>query len=206
MGKPLIQWTLEAASRSSFIDRIVVSTDDDAIAEAASNAGFPPPFRRPESLAGDRASVVDAVLHVLEELDEDWSYIVLLQPTSPLRLTEDIDQAIQLCHAREASAVVTVSPLPKPANFLCTMGAENSLARYDQPSDAELMMLNGSVYVIQISALVRERKFTPEGAVAMVTPYERAWDIDSLYDFMACEALAPKILAGDQAVLNAVRR
>lgn len=206
MGKPLIQWTLEAAGRSSFIDRVVVSTDDDAIAKAASDAGFAPPFRRPEALAGDRSSVVDAVLHALEMLDEDWFYVVLLQPTSPLRLTEDIDQAIRLCHDRAASAVITVSPLPKPANFLCTVEADDKLVRRDHSADAELMMLNGSVYVIRVPALVEERKFTPEGAIAMVTPYERAWDIDSLYDFIACEALAPKILSGDQAILNAVRR
>ena len=206
MGKPLIQWTLEAAGRSRFIDRIVVSTDDDAIAEAASSAGFPPPFRRPEALAGDRSSVVDAVLHVLDSLDETWSYVVLLQPTSPLRLTEDIDRAIQLCREREVSAVVTVSPLPKPANFLCTVGSDDRLARHDPDTESELMMLNGSVYVIQASTLVQERKFTPEGVIAMATPYERAWDIDSLYDFVACEALAPQILAGDRTILNAVRR
>lgn len=207
MGKPLIHWTLEAAGRSQFIDRVVVSTDDDAIAAAAASAGFAPPFRRPDALAGDRSSVVDAVLHVLETLHEEaCSYVVLLQPTSPLRLTEDIDQAIQLCHDREASAVVTVSPLPKPANFLCSVGVEDKLSRHDQPGDSELMMLNGAVYVIRTPALMEERKFTPKGAIAMVTPYERAWDIDSLYDFVACEALAPKILSKDEAILNAVRR
>lgn len=204
LGKPLIAWTLEAAAASAYIDRIIVSTDDDAIAEAATKAGFPPPFRRPVDLAGDKSSVVDATIHALETLAEPWDYVVLLQPTSPLRLTSDIDAVIEKCLAEDAPAVVTVSPLPKPKNFLCSIGPKGELDRFNG-TGGEIMMLNGAVYIIRADALREQRKFTPEGTLAFTTPFERAWDIDSLYDFIACEALAPKILAGETDVLNAVR-
>lgn len=204
LGKPLIAWTLEAAAASSYLDRIIVSTDDDAIAQAAAEAGFPPPFRRPVDLAGDKSSVVDATIHTLETLGEAWDYVVLLQPTSPLRLTADIDAVIEKCLTEDAPAVVTVSPLPKPKNFLCAISPTGELDRFNGDG-GEIMMLNGAVYIIRADALLEQRKFTPEGTLAFTTPFERAWDIDSLYDFIACEALAPKILAGEPAVLNAVR-
>lgn len=206
LGKPLIAWTLEAAKASRHIDQIVVSTDDDAIAQAAADAGFPPPFRRPTHLAGDTSSVVDATIHAMETLGGVWDYVVLLQPTSPLRLTSDIDAVIERCIEADAPAVVTVSSLPKPRNFLCTIGPSGTLDRFDADFGGEVMMLNGAVYIIRASALLEERKFTPRGTLAFTTPFERAWDIDSLYDFAACEALAPKILANEPAFLNAVRR
>lgn len=206
LGKPLIAWTLEAASNSRYVDQIAVSTDDDAIAEAAASAGFPPPFRRPDSLAGDKASVVDAVVHVLETLGERWDYVILLQPTSPLRRAADIDAAIERCHSTGAPAVVTVSPLSKPANFLCAVGPNGALDRFESEADRDLMMLNGAVYVVRTDILMEQRKFTPEGTLAHVTPFERAWDIDSLYDFVACEALAPHLLFGDDTMISAVRR
>lgn len=206
LNKPLIAWTLDAARASAYIDTVVVSTDDDLIAQAAAEAGYPPPFRRPDALSGDKASVVDAVLHALDALEGPWDYVVLLQPTSPLRLASDIDAAIELCDQSGAPAVVTVSSLPKPNNFLCTVGEDGVFQRFEQTLDGELMMLNGAVYVIRAEVLRAERKFSPEGTLAMTTPFERAWDIDTLYDFIACEALAPKILAGEASVLNAVRR
>lgn len=207
-GKPLIHWTLEAAQDSAFIDETIVSTDDEAIAQAAAEAGFPPPFIRPATLAGDSSSVVDAVLHTLEMIGGDWRYVVLLQPTSPLRTTADIDAAIEACDQRHAPALVTVSPLNKPQSFLCHVGRDGALSRYDGPGpiQSELLMLNGAVYVIRLSTLLRERSFTPSGTLAQLMSYERAWDIDSLYDFLACEALLPRLMDEAAEPLNAVRR
>ena len=98
-GKPLIAWTIEAALNSKYIDRIVVSTDDQEIANISIKHGAEVPFLRPKSLATDDASSIDTVINVLGEIeiiDQHYEYIVLLQPTSPLRTEIDIDKAIEL--------------------------------------------------------------------------------------------------------------
>ena len=98
-GKPLIAWTIEAALNSKYIDRVVVSTDDQEISNVSIKYGVEVPFLRPKSLATDDASSIDTIINVLGEIkiiDQHYEYIVLLQPTSPLRTEIDIDKAIEL--------------------------------------------------------------------------------------------------------------
>jgi CMP-N,N'-diacetyllegionaminic acid synthase len=99
-GKPLIAWTIEAAQKSKDLSRIVVSTDDTEIADVARQWGAEVPFIRPEELARDGSSSISAVLHTVHWLDENEGYcpdyIMLLQPTSPFRTTEDIQKSIEL--------------------------------------------------------------------------------------------------------------
>jgi CMP-N-acetylneuraminic acid synthetase len=97
-GKPLIGWTIEQALRSRLLDRVVVSTDDKAIAETAVKYGAEVPCLRPPGLARDNSRVVDVVLHVLdlfEKRGEKYDYLLLLEPTSPLRKKGDIDRAVR---------------------------------------------------------------------------------------------------------------
>jgi len=204
LGKPLIGWTLEAAKASQYLDRIHVSTDDAEIAAVAAKFGCAPDFMRPEALAQDKSSVIDAVLHDIDRIGEHWDFLVLLQPTSPLRMTSDIDAVIETCVTRDAPSVVTVSPLNKPGNFLGTVSSDGQLTRGVNVA-GEIMMLNGAVYVIRMEAFLKARAFIVEGTLAHPIPYERAWDIDYLFDFIACEALMPHLI-GDETALTAVRR
>ena len=116
-GKPLIAWTIEAAVRSRTITRTVVPTDDAEIAKAAERYGAEVPFRRPEELAEDATPGPAVVLHVVRWLDQHEGYrpdlVVYLQPTSPLRVPEDIDAAVALLVEREADAVVGVCPVQR---------------------------------------------------------------------------------------------
>jgi len=97
-GLPLIAWTIREARRSALIDRVIVSSDDEGILAVARSHGADTPFVRPAELARDDTPGVDPVLHVVEALKPDmYDYIVLLQPTSPLRTVEDIDGCIAAC-------------------------------------------------------------------------------------------------------------
>jgi CMP-N-acetylneuraminic acid synthetase len=98
-GKPLIAWTIEQARGSRYIDRIITSTDSKKIAEIAKKYGSETPFLRPPSLATADSKGMDVILHALEWLrinDKPSDMIIYLQPTSPLRASEDIDNAIRL--------------------------------------------------------------------------------------------------------------
>lgn len=184
-GRPLIDWTLDAALGSGLLDAIAVTTDDPAVAARAATRGVTV-IARPADLAGSDASIYDAIAHALSVLDGDWDYLVLLQPTSPLRTATDIDGALSLCHARGAPAVIGVSPLAKPPAFhrRLTEGVIGPASDLDG-----LVVVNGAVYVGRPERLVRERRFDVPGALAWSMPVERGWDIDTAAEFAAAEAV-----------------
>jgi len=204
-GRPMVAWTLEACRESRVLDQVVVSTDDEAVAAVATEMGFPPPFRRPDSLSGPQASVIDAVAHALETLGGTWDYIVLLQPTSPLRLGADIDAAVEVCHASGASSVIGVSPVLKPQTFYGRVG-DDGLFRPDEPRPDEPVVVNGAVYVGRPDILLERRTFVGPDTLAHVMPPERGWDVDTAFDFAVCEALWPYVRGEAAGPLDSVRR
>ena len=102
-GKPLIAWTIDEAKKSKFIDTCIVSTEDEEIKKVAENCGGCVPFLRPAELAQDSTPGIEVILHAMEKFP-DYDYIVLLQPTSPLRLVEDIDGAIEFCIKQKSNS------------------------------------------------------------------------------------------------------
>src|SRR5687768_1360077 len=106
-GKPLIAWSIEVALQSSFVDTVITSTDSQAIADIAKQAGATVPFLRPARLATDEAATIDVVDHVLESCrattGEPFDYVVLLEPTSPLREGDDVDVMLRKLHDHAAS-------------------------------------------------------------------------------------------------------
>jgi CMP-N,N'-diacetyllegionaminic acid synthase len=189
-GRPMVAWTLEAARGSALIDHLVVSTDDPAVAATAAEMGWAPPFMRPEHLSGATASVIDAIEHALEQVGGRWDYVVLLQPTSPLRTAGDIDRAIRLCDETGAPAVIGVSPLPKPAGFYGLVDADGRFSAGGVNLE-RTVVVNGAVYVGRPDLLMRDRTFQSEGVLAYPMPFERGWDIDTPAEFAVCEALFP---------------
>lgn len=194
-GRPMIQWTLDAARASAVLDRVVVTSDDETVLEIARAAGAGA-IRRPDALAGPDASVIDAIEHALKETGGNWDYVVLLQPTSPLRLAEDIDGAVQRCEATGAPAVIAVSPLAKPAVFHDRIDVSGRLS--GTPDLENVVLINGAVYVGRPDILFGKRTFRLESAQAYEMPVERAVDVDTLADFLACEAY---LTAANQRIL-----
>ena len=109
-GKPLIAWTIEAALASACVDRVVLSSDDDEIMAVAEAYGCEVLFRRPPELSGDSASSLAVVSHALAQLPA-FDHVMLLQPTSPMRLASDIDAAFELMCSQGAQACVSVCPV-----------------------------------------------------------------------------------------------
>lgn len=199
-GKPLLAWTIEAAKKSKYIDRLILSSDDEKIISVAREYGCEVPFVRPAHLAQDDTPGVDPIVHALEALDEKFDYVVLLQPTSPLRQTEDIDACIEKCLKEQAVSCVTVSEVKENPNWMFTLDNGRLLRplisdgdKYKRRQDCPTYyVLNGAVYVMQCEWVKREKKTIFEGTIASIMPKKRAIDIDEILDFLICELVISK--------------
>lgn len=200
-GKPLIAWTIEAARSSRFLSRVLVSTDDPEIAEVAAGWGAEIPFMRPAELAGDTTPHVLVVEHAIRWLEEAEGsrpeYVLMLQPTSPLRTAEDIDGVITFAREREAIAVVSVSPMDRHPYLSKRILADGTLAEFVTSDIAYLRRqdlppayaLNGALYLNRSDSLLRDHTFVPPGALGYVMPPERSLDVDTPWDFHLVEMI-----------------
>ena len=170
-GKPMIHWTVDVAKESKYLDKIVVSTEDQQIVQSVSNKGIDI-VTRPEELAGDRSSVYDAIFHTLEQY-EPFDYVCLLQVTSPLRLVEDIDGCIEKCIAKNAPACISI-----------TEGRPDA---------------NGAVYVAWTSWLRETRLFDSGRVTTYPMPSSRSVDVDRITDFEEAESIMSSRLSGRSA-------
>lgn len=203
-GRPLVAWPVTAARGARCVDEVVVSTDDDAIAAAATAHGARVPFRRPAELATDTASSMDVIRHALETLaaaGECYEYVVLLEPTSPLTESADVDAAIESLHdARDrADAIVGISRVeaahPEYDVKLDAAGLIRPYAAADfrslrrrQEID-ELYFLEGSVYVSEVAAFLRTGSFYHERTLGYAVPRWKSLEIDDFFDLVCAEAL-----------------
>ena len=198
-GKPLIAWTIDAAKRSSYIDRLILSSEDVEIISISTQLGCEVPFVRPVELAQDDTPGIDPVLHAIEETP-GYDYVVILQPTSPLRTTADIDGCIEHCISNDAKACVSLSEVVQHPQWMYTLGEQDCLVpliadgrvyarRQDLP---RVFTLNGAVYVSECNWLRLQQTFLSENTVGYVMPQERSLDIDQEMDLKICDALLRK--------------
>jgi CMP-N,N'-diacetyllegionaminic acid synthase len=193
-NKPLIAWTVEVAIQSDSLDRLVISTDDPEIAEVGKKLGAEVPFLRPGELATDTATSMDVILHAIRWFDENESYrpdyILLLQPTSPLRTVTDIHRSIELVFAKRADSVVSVCETRQHPLWMKGVNEEGKLVdlypqsptptrRQDLPP---VFALNGAIYLALRTFLLSERTFISDHTYAYVMPENRSLDVDTQWD------------------------
>ncbi|MED4552331.1 acylneuraminate cytidylyltransferase family protein [Lysinibacillus capsici] len=194
-GKPLLAWTIEEAKKSKYIERIILSSEDDEIINIAKEYGCDVPFVRPKELATDDATSVDSILHAINEC-KGYDYVVLLQPTSPLRTVEDIDGCIELVLKEKTDFSVTVTVPENSPYWMYTLENGNLKALIQQDNFAtrrqdlpKAYALNGAVYVANVKALCEQKTFLTETTKAYIMPHSRSFDIDTEIDFKICEYL-----------------
>ena len=194
LGKPLIAWTIEQALASKYLDRVVVSTEDEEIAEISKKYGADVPFIRPKELAKDNTKGIKVVLHAvdwMEKNDKQYDLLMLLQPTSPLRRCKDIDKAIELLFLKEAKAIVSVCEVdhhPLWANTLPEDGCMKDFIRQEimNKNRQELPVfyrLNGAIYLAYCNYIKQYKSFMAKETFAYIMPGERSIDIDNEVDF-----------------------
>ena len=193
-GMPLIAWTIRAAKQSKCIDRVVLSSDDDEIMAVAEQYGCEVPFRRPTTLASDDASSVDVLLHAIKELP-GYDYVILLQPTSPLRTSTDIDEAFEMMISSGVNGCVSVCEVAKTPFWMYSVDDDNLLNRIlPLPSGGHRRQnlpvsyeLNGALYLVKVESLCTDKSLIPEQTIAYKMTRERSIDIDCLLDLRKCE-------------------
>lgn len=199
-GKPLLAWTIDTALQCNALSRVIVSTDDEEIAGVARKWGAEVPFIRPAEFSQDDSSHISVVLHAIRWLEEEGNYpdyIMLLQPTSPFRTAEDIQQAIRLAEERNAVAVVSLCEVEKHP-YLCKRILEDGTMSEFMKTDIGYLrrqsfpatyVENGAIYLNKRSSLLKDQTFLPEGAIAYVMPQERSLDVDTHWDWHMAELI-----------------
>lgn len=182
-NKPLIAWTVEAALKSKLIDTVIVSTDSEEIANVSRSLGAEVPFTRPKELSSDKATSYDVIKHALAfyETKKKFQYIILLQPTSPLRTTADIDKAIKLL-GKDTKAVVSVCEASHSPLWMNTLPKNHSLKNFlvkqiknKRSQDLEkYYLLNGAVYISEINYFLKQKGFFGPKTKALIMPQERS--------------------------------
>lgn len=189
-GKPLINYTIEAALGSKYIDYVIVSTDDQEIAKVARYCGAEIPFMRPAEFADDTSKTIDAVLYTVSELEsigEKFDILVLLQPTEPLRTAGDIDGAIDRyfecgCHSLVSVSEVDDHPIlirsVEENRLKPLLNGSSTCRRQDMPI---YYRVNGCIYINAISELNRKTSFN-DNTVPYIMERSHSVDIDELSD------------------------
>jgi CMP-N,N'-diacetyllegionaminic acid synthase len=193
-GRPLIAWTIAAALGAKCVSRVILSSDDDEIIAAARTHGCEVPFQRPAGLATDQATTIDVVLHALAEVP-GYDYLLLLQPTSPLRTAADIDAAFETMIASDAPSCVSLCPVDESPYWMYRVDAENRMVRLLEPPAGvhrrqelpAVYSLNGAVYLARTDWFLRNKGFISRETVSYVMPRSRSFDIDTYDDFLAFE-------------------
>ena len=201
-GKPLIAWTIDAAKKSKYLDRVIVSTEDREIAEMSKKYGAEA-IKRPEELAGDNVLIWPVLTQLINYLEKKENYkpdiIVLLQPTSPLRFTNHIDESIETLLEGDCDSLVSACPFhyyiwrrkeeeafPVNYDFRKRQVRQETTPEYRE---------NGAIYIMKKKTFMKE-KTIPCGKVGLsIMPVENSFEIDDDFDFWLCETIMKKLIS-----------
>ena len=200
-GKPLIAWTIQTALRSSALSRVIVSTDDKEIAEVARKWGAETPFLRPAELAQDNSPHIPVVVQAIQWLESHESakpdFILLLQPTLPLRTTEDIDNAIQLMFEKDADCIVSICEASSHPYLTKRITPDGRLQDFVKTPEGYLSRqtlrsaysLNGAIYLARRDVFINKQTFYTDNTYAYIMPPERSLDIDTPWDLYLADLI-----------------
>lgn len=199
-GVPLIGYTIQEAKKTKYINRVIVSTDDEEIAEISKKYGAEIPYLRPKELAEDKSPTIDSIIHMLNWLKEHENYnpdyVCLLQCTSPLRDSEDIDGTIEKAMSEAVDGAISVCLAEvnpywtnifhgEKLKYFLEEGKKIT-RRQDLPN---IYRINGAIYLIKTEILLKDKTFETDNVTGFVMSNEKSIDIDTELDFKFAEIL-----------------
>ena len=205
-GKPLIQYTIEAAIAASCIERVVVTTDDKTIASVAKAAGADVPFIRPDYLSSDTANAVDVYIHAVEYImkneKKDLTKFMVLLPTAPLRNYKHIDEASKLFRENNSDTLISVMEAETPPSWYLTrningkiknagFGIKEGLVSNRQVNE-KFYIPNGAIYILDYNILKEKKTYYTDNTIGYVMSRDVSVDIDTIEDFEYVEYLMSK--------------
>ena len=203
-GKPLIAYTIEESLKSKYINRTIVSTDSKEIADISKTYGADVPFMRPKELGLDSTKTIDVLIHALKEVGlngETYDYVVLLQPTQPLRKVFHIDESIELLIKNKGDSLVSVSKV-KDHPILIRKLLENGevVNLFNCSSDVikdelqDYYMVNGAIYINKIQENLNLNTSLNDNKLAYIMEQKYNIDIDDMMDLKLVEIIMNKKL------------
>jgi CMP-N,N'-diacetyllegionaminic acid synthase len=199
-GKPLLAYSIDAALSSGLFDEVYVSTDSTEYAKVAMEYGASVPFLRSEATATDKASSWDVVREALDryqELGKSFDIITLLQPTTPLRRTEDIKNAYQLYQEKKANAIVSVCEMDHSPLWSNTLPENLSLENFIRKEVSSIprqqlntyYRINGGIYMVKVDYFFQVESIYHSKCYAYIMDKKCSIDIDDAFDFAVAEAI-----------------
>jgi len=193
-GLPLISWTINSALKSKYISKVIISSDDPRVHRLIED--FPSVFaiKRPISLASDLASSSDVALHALK-LFPDYDYFILLQPTSPLRDTHDIDSAFEHLIDRQARSCFSLCSAVAGDKNLCIINGSGYFQKHARNflQAPNIHSINGAIYINDVQDFLESKQCITESSIGYIMPRGKSIDIDSIDDFKAAEKVKATI-------------
>ena len=194
--KPMIQFTIEAALGATKLKSVILSSDDADIIELAQKNGIDAPFKRPKNLSRDNTKISDVIIHALDWYEATYqtipANIMLLQPTSPFRTSEDIDQAIDRFSNSSKKTLVSATELSQHPAACLVRGDDGKYYRlkinsnYDNDSGRqaypETLFIDGGIYISETLEFLNSKQLIGDNPEIMITPQSHAIDIDTTFD------------------------
>jgi len=196
-GHPLIKYSIDAAKGSKYLDRVIVNTEDTIIAKIAEELGANIPFMRDASLASDSTSSVEVILDTIrwfESKHESFDILVVLQPTSPLRNSNDIDTALELMINKGSLSLVAVNENHEKEIFYKYVDDKGVVVNEQifDVKNSSLNKLNGALFIMNWTFIKSNKSYYYDNTIAFPMPAERSIDIDTPLDFEIAEYLYDK--------------
>lgn len=211
LDKPLIAWTIEEAKKSKYIDTLIVSTDDEEIAEVSKIYNADVPFLRPADLAADSSATIDVLIHALDwfrKRGNRFDYLVLLEPTSPLREAKDIDICIEklLAH-KSAISIVSVALIEQghpeynviiddKTGLVKKIGGATNFNILRRQDLSNIYFFDGTIYISEVEGLFLKKTFYHELTMSYIVPKWKSYEVDDFVDLLCIEAIMKANLAG----------
>ena len=198
-NKPLMAYTIEAAKNSEVFDDIIVSTDSEKYKIIAEQYGAKVPFLRDISLSGDFSKTEDVIVDTitnLEKMEKKYDYFVLLQPTSPLRNSKHIQEAVDLILEENLNSVISVCEVDHSLQICSTLKENKSMYNFISKNNNTLRQdmekyyrINGAIYIMKVNEYLKSRDFYGEKSKAYIMKRKFSGDIDEEIDFLLAEAI-----------------
>jgi N-acylneuraminate cytidylyltransferase/CMP-N,N'-diacetyllegionaminic acid synthase len=203
LGKPLIQYTIEAALQAKHVSDVIISTDDKETYRIAVECGCRDTFLRKSSLAQDGSLAVDNYIYTIERLNNEFRYciedFIVLQPTSPLRESVDIDNAIELFIEKNADSVISYTEEYHPITWHKYVNGDGRFESIfpdniqNRQENRPSYFPNGAIYVFNYD-LIKQKKYYSEKTYAYLMSREKSVDIDTVDDFDYAEYVINKMV------------
>jgi N-acylneuraminate cytidylyltransferase/CMP-N,N'-diacetyllegionaminic acid synthase len=201
-SKPLIYWPINTLSKSMYVDKIILNTDSQKIRKLGIKMGAEAPFLRPKYLASDSSMIADVIIHTLKYFERKkifYYYVLLLEPTSPLTTTADIDLAIKILekNKNKADAIVSIAENISAHPKFCVKLDRYQMLRsyekkfYDGPRQKldKNFFYSGNLYLSKVDTFIKEKTFYHKKTKAIVSSKAKSFEIDDDLDFFLVEKI-----------------